>query len=59
MKVTYPSMRHSCFDKCKWKCDFDKDNEVFCHRIGNDLTKDQIEILELVGCGSWIRKEEE
>lgn len=51
-------MRHSCFDKCKWKCDFDKEGEVFCHRIADDLTKDQIEILKLVGCGSWALKEE-
>lgn len=50
--------RYSCNDKCKWKCDFDKDAEVFCHCIGRDLTKEEVNILKLVGCSSWRRKKE-
>ena len=50
-------MRHACYDNCKWRCDFDKNNEVFCHRVGFDLTNEQIEILKLVGCGAWKEKD--
>lgn len=46
-------VHHSCNDDCKWKCEFDKENDVFCHLVGKDLSKDQINILKLVGCHSW------
>lgn len=51
-------LKRSCKDDCKWRCDFDKEDEVFCHLTGQDLTTDQITILQLVGCGSWKKKEE-
>ena len=52
------NIKHDCFDNCKWKCEFDKDKDVFCHALGLDLTKEQIWLLERVGCGIWIRKQE-
>lgn len=51
--ITLYNVNHSCNDDCKWKCDFDKSTDVFCHLVGSDLTKDQVEILKRVGCHSW------
>jgi len=51
------NLKHSCYDDCKWKCNVDAKNDVFCHLIGKDLTKDQIDILQQVGCFMWKRIE--
>lgn len=47
------NISHACNDECKWKCDFDKGDDIFCHLVGGDLSKDQVEILKRVGCQSW------
>lgn len=45
-------MRFYCFDGCKWRCHFDKGDDVFCHAIGRDLTKSDIMLLKAVGCST-------
>jgi hypothetical protein len=55
--ITLCNVSHACYDECKWKCDFDKSTDVFCHLVGTDLTHDQVEILKHVGCHSWKWKE--
>ena len=52
------NLKHSCNDDCKWKCDVDINTKnIFCHLIGEDLTQDQFDILQKVGCFMWKRKE--
>lgn len=46
------NLKFNCLDGCKWRCDFDSGNDVFCHAIGEDLTADQINLLIRVGCST-------
>lgn len=43
-------MKFYCLDGCKWRCEFDVGDDVFCHLIGEDMTKEGLKILKLVGC---------
>jgi hypothetical protein len=46
------NMKFYCLDGCKWRCEFDKDSDVFCHAIGRDLIKEEVGILKFVGCAT-------
>lgn len=39
-----------CLNGCKYRCDFDKGDDVFCHLIGRDLLNSDIALLKQIGC---------
>jgi hypothetical protein len=51
------NLKFCCLDGCKWRCDFDHEDEVYCHGIGRDLSKEEVGILKLVGCALRRPKE--
>ena len=45
-------LKFYCLNGCKYRCDFDVGEDVFCHAVGRDLTKDDLKLLRQVGCAT-------
>jgi len=50
-------LKYYCYNGCAHRCEFDVGEDVFCHAIGEDLGKTQIQLLRRLGCATRRPKE--